>query len=62
MWLARTFGLELRWALPTTVLAADVVAGVRPCCGLRREPDLQAKAGSHPAIYRSQEIQVVMSG
>jgi hypothetical protein len=58
-WLARTFGFRgWRWALPATVLAAAVVAGVillRP----PKEPDLQANAGGHPAIYRSQEIQVV---
>lgn len=58
-WLARTIGLSpWRWALPATAVAAVAIVGVallRP----PREPELQADAGRHPAIYRSQEIQVV---
>jgi hypothetical protein len=61
-WLARNLGIigikGWRWALPATVLVAAVVVGVtllRP----PKEPDLQANAGGHPAVYRSQEIQVV---
>ena len=58
-WLAWTLGIRgWRWALPATVVAAAVVVGVillRP----PKEPDLQANAGRHPAVYRSQEIQVV---
>jgi len=58
-WLARTLCIRgWRWALPATVVAPAVVAGVillRP----PKEPDLQANASGHPAVYRSQEIQVV---
>jgi len=58
-WLARTFGLRgWRWALPAAAVAAAVVVGVillRP----PKEPDLQANAGGHTTVYRSQEIPVV---
>ena len=57
-WLAWTLGIRgWRWALPATVVAAAVVGVIllRP----PKEPDLQANAGGHPAVYRSQEIQVV---
>jgi hypothetical protein len=58
-WLTRTFGIKgWRWALPATAVAVAVIVGVillRP----PKEPDLQANAGGQPAIYRSQEIQVV---
>ena len=58
-WLTRTFGIKgWRWALPATAVAVAVIVGVillRP----PKEPDLQANAGGQPAIYRSQEIQLV---
>jgi hypothetical protein len=58
-WLRRTFGIQgWRWAMPATAMAVAVIVGVillRP----PKEPDLQANAGGQPAIYRSQEIQVV---
>lgn len=58
-WLARIVGIRgWRWALSATAVAAAALVGVillRP----PKEPDLQANAGGHPAIYRSQEIQIV---
>jgi len=58
-WLMRTFGIKgWRWPLPATAVAVAVIVGVillRP----PKEPDLQANAGGQPAIYRSQEIQLV---
>jgi hypothetical protein len=48
----------MRWVLPAAALAAIAIASA---ILLRTEkaPELQADAGGQPAIYRSQEIQVV---
>lgn len=58
-WLQKFFGQGAwRWALPTTALAAAAIMAailLQPA----KEPTLQASAGRQPAIYRSQEIQVV---
>jgi hypothetical protein len=58
-WMTRVFSMKgFRWAAPALVVAAAVFVAVvllRP----PKEPDLQANAGGHPAVYRSQEIQVV---
>jgi len=58
-WLSRIFGQGAwRWAVPATALvAAAIMAAIflQP----PQEPSLQANAGRQPAIYRSQEIQVV---
>ena len=58
-WLARIFNLgSMRWVLPATAVAAIAIASavlLRPA----KAPELQANAGGQPAIYRSQEVQVV---
>jgi hypothetical protein len=58
-WLARMFGFGgMRWVLPAAAVAAIAIASavlLRPA----KAPDLQANAGGQPAIYRSQEVQVV---
>lgn len=59
-WLANLFRWPtIRWAVPLAVAAAAVVivsvALLRPS----RAPELQADLGRQPAIYRSQEVQLV---
>jgi hypothetical protein len=58
-WFLRFFrGPGIRWMLPVSVALVIAVLGIgllhRP-----REPQLNADAGNAPAVYRSQEIQVI---
>lgn len=56
-WWATIFGVGAwRWAIPVT--AAAVIAGVM-LLRTPKEPELQANAGGQPAIYRSQEVELV---
>lgn len=58
-WLARWFGAgNARWLVP---IAALVVVAVTSVVLLRpsHQPDLRADAGSGPAVYRSQEVEVI---
>jgi hypothetical protein len=58
-WLARMFGFTgMRWVLPAAAVAAIAIASA-VLLRSPKAPELQANAGGHPAIYRSQEIQVV---
>jgi hypothetical protein len=58
-WLARILGLGgMRFVLPATALAAIAIASailLRPA----KAPELQANVAKQPAVYRSQEIQLV---
>ena len=59
VWLARLFGTgSARWLVP---VAAIVVVGAASVVLLRpaKQPDLRADAGSGPAVYRSQEVEVI---
>jgi hypothetical protein len=58
-WLARLFRTgNARWLVP---VAAVLVAAVASVVFLQpaRQPDLRADAGSGPAVYRSQEVEIV---
>jgi hypothetical protein len=58
-WLSRIFGVGgMRWVLPAAALAAIVVAGA-VMLHTAKEPELRASNTGQPAIYRSQEVQVV---
>jgi hypothetical protein len=58
-WLLRFFrGPGIRWMVPVSVALVIAALGI----GLMRrpqEPQLNARAGNGPAVYRSQEIQVI---
>ncbi len=58
-WFARLFGTgNARWLVPVAAILVVAVASsvlLRPA----RQPDLRADAGSGPAVYRSQEVEVV---
>ena len=49
----------LRWVVPVTVAAAAVVVVSVALLRPSKAPELQADLGRQPAIYRSQEVQVV---
>ncbi len=49
----------MRWVVPLTVAAAAVVVVSLAILRPARAPELQADLGRQPAIYRSQEVQVV---
>jgi hypothetical protein len=57
-WFAKWFGSGSRRLIPVMALAAIAVVGAlsihRP-----KEPDLRADAGEGPAIYRSQQVEVI---
>ncbi len=58
-WLARLFGTgSARWLVP---VAAMLVLAVTSVVVFRsaKQPELRADAGSGPAVYRSQEVEVV---
>jgi len=58
-WLARMVRLGgMRWVLPVAAVAAIAIASA-VLLRSPKAPDLQANAGGQPAIYRSQEVQVV---
>jgi hypothetical protein len=58
-WMAGLFGLRgMRWALPAAALAVVAIAGAIMLRSAK-EPELQANNSGQPAIYRSQEVEVV---
>jgi hypothetical protein len=58
--LANLFGWPtMRWAIPITVAAAAVVIISVTLLRPSKAPELQADLGRQPAIYRSQEVQLV---
>ena len=58
--LANLFRLPtMRWAVPITVAAAAIVVVSLALLRSSKAPELHADLGQQPAIYRSQEIQLV---
>jgi hypothetical protein len=58
-WMAGIFGSRsVRWALPVAALAVVAIAGAIMLRSAK-EPELQANNTGQPAIYRSQEVEVV---
>jgi hypothetical protein len=58
-WMAGLFGSRgMRWALPAAALAVVAIAGAIMLRSAK-EPELQANNNGQPAIYRSQEVEVL---
>lgn len=58
-WLTRIFGnASVRWLVPVTAIVLVAVTSV-VVLRSRKEPELQANLGSGPAIYRSQQVDVI---
>jgi hypothetical protein len=58
-WFSRIFqGSGIRWMVPVSVALVVAVLGI-VLMHRSQEPQLRADAGNGPAIYRSQEIQVI---
>ena len=58
-WFTRIFGTgSMRWLVPVTAIVLIAVTSV-VVLRSRKEPELQANLGNGPAIYRSQQVDVV---
>jgi hypothetical protein len=56
-WMSRMFG-GMRWALPATAVVVLAIAGV-VISRSTKEPELQANNVGQPAVYRSQEVEII---